>query len=151
MQSAIISSVDRSWNRHPYFSVGQNRPAVHRFVRAQPLQGLLGKKRIRAAHAEKQQIRKTCNRPNRLNLSVLTAEWGRRSKFFCESARFSKRRRSPSRCFPLVGRDSVEPEPRQLVNRSARRSLALPSEEKLRLFYRSHLGCLVSHLLKQRF
>src|SRR5437764_11868571 len=100
MQSAIISSVDKSWNRRPYFSVGQNRPAVHRFVRAQPLQGLLGKKRIRAAHAEKQQIRKTCNRPNRLNLFVLTAERGRRSKFFCESARFSMSGVLPAAVFP---------------------------------------------------
>ena len=40
------------------------------------------KKRIRAAHAEKQQIRETCGRPNRLNLCVLTAKGGRRSKFF---------------------------------------------------------------------
>ena len=40
------------------------------------------KKRIRAAHAEKQQIRKTCNYPNRLNLTDLT-DWGaRRSKYF---------------------------------------------------------------------
>src|SRR5436305_12149816 len=102
MQSAIISSVDKSWNRHPYFSVGQNRPAVHRFVRAQPLQGLLGKKRIRAAHAEKQQIRKTCNRPNRLNLFVLTAGGAAVRSFSAKARDFSKGLRSPGRCFPLV-------------------------------------------------
>ena len=39
------------------------------------------KKRIRAAHAEKQQIRETCRRPNRLNLCDLTANGGRRSKY----------------------------------------------------------------------
>jgi hypothetical protein len=40
------------------------------------------KKKIRAAHAkEKQQIRETCNRPNRLNLLTSTATGVGRSKF----------------------------------------------------------------------
>ena len=40
-------------------------------------------KKIRAAHAkEKQQIRKTCNYPNRLNLLFLTGAAAQRSKNF---------------------------------------------------------------------
>jgi hypothetical protein len=48
--------------------------------------GFAHKKRIRAAHAEKQQIRETCRRPNRLNLSLLTAWRRRRSNFFADLA-----------------------------------------------------------------
>src|SRR3982074_708270 len=78
MQSARISSVDKSSSGLP--------TKIHRFVVCE-VRGR-AKKRIRAAHAEKQQIRKTCNRPNRLNLFDLTAGAGRRSKFFWENARF---------------------------------------------------------------
>jgi hypothetical protein len=39
-------------------------------------------KKIRAAHAkEKQQIQKTCNRPNRLNLLIWTLQGGWRSNY----------------------------------------------------------------------
>jgi hypothetical protein len=51
--------------------------------------GFAHKKRIRAAHAEKQQIRKTCHRPNRLNLYDLTARPPRRSNFLHKERRFA--------------------------------------------------------------
>src|SRR6266404_4995463 len=50
---------------------------------ATPQLAATSEKKIRAAHAkEKQQIRKTCNRPNRLNLLIWTAGSVRRSNLF---------------------------------------------------------------------
>jgi hypothetical protein len=40
------------------------------------IRGMGTKKGFGQRTQEKQQIRETCRRPNRLNLSILTAEWG---------------------------------------------------------------------------
>jgi hypothetical protein len=66
----------------------------------------LPKKRIRAAHAEKQQIQETCGRPNRLNLTDLTSGGRPRSKYFWKFYnQIAKRRTSLSKNVPALAPD----------------------------------------------